>query len=80
MLSHTFFAQALVSFLEERLGHHQRGLISALYIPCALARAALPEFSFFFFFDYSKFARELPTLSSFLPVFFFPFVFSSVLA
>lgn len=48
MLSHTFFAQALVSFLEERLGHHQRGLISALYIPCALARAALPEFSFFF--------------------------------
>lgn len=79
MLSPTFFAQALVSFLEERLGHHQRGLISALYIPCALARAALPEFSFFFF-DYSKFARELPTLSSFLPVFFFPFVFSSVLA
>lgn len=50
MLSPTFFAQALVSFLEERLGHHQRGLISALYIPCALARAALPEFSFFFFF------------------------------
>lgn len=48
MLSHTFFAQAWIGFLEERLWHHQRGLISALYIPCALARAALPELFRFF--------------------------------